>query len=568
MKKGLIIGLIILAIIIIGVVVFILLRKRRKNKLINGVNELEIKKNQLDSLPVLTEIAKIEDIAKSEQLEEKVKDFKERYKVLKEDRLKKINDQLVGLDEFITNRDIKGYYDSYANIEQELFEIEEGMNQILVEIDDIASYEEKYRDIVTKLKSRFRTLEKVYENKETSFGEIKKAVKMQLENVERRFVDFDDVMEEKLYNEVVLVVKSLDTMIDHLGIVMDELPDILLILNDLIPGRIEDLKVEYDKMVEEQYPVSYLDFPNNIEKIEKRCSDILDRAKVLNITDSLFDLKVILDYLDGLFKDLETERNARKEFESNNELYVERFKKIETALKDIYKQMDDIKDMYGLKESDLEVIDNLNLKVSSLNKDYKKMMREVKKCKSSYLKINIDFNNIITRLDRLSDEVDKAIRSLGSMYDDEVRAREEVHNMNELLINCKGKIREYRLPIIHDDYLVDVSEASEALDVVRKELEEKPIIIKTLNLRVETALDLTFKLNKKTNDMIKYAYFTELMIVYGNKYKKEKNLSSDISKAELLYSKGDYQESYNLCLNMVDKIEYGLSKKIKKICSE
>ena len=79
MSKGLIIVLIILAIIVLGVVVFMFLMKRRKNKLINGVNELEIRKNQLDSLPVLAELAKIEEIAKSEQLEEKIRDFKERY---------------------------------------------------------------------------------------------------------------------------------------------------------------------------------------------------------------------------------------------------------------------------------------------------------------------------------------------------------------------------------------------------------------------------------------------------------------------------------------------------------
>ena len=568
MSKGLIIVLIILAIIVLGVVVFMFLMKRRKNKLINGVNELEIRKNQLDSLPVLAELAKIEEIAKSEQLEEKIRDFKERYHILKDERLKNVNEKLVGLDEMIAVRDIKGYYDSYEEIDQELYEIEEGMNQILAEIEDIASYEEKYRDIVTKLKTRYRTLEKIYENKETSFGEIKKAIKMQLENIERRFTDFDVVMEEKLYNEVVLVVKSLDAMIDHLGIVMDELPDILLILEDLIPGRIEDLKIEYDKMVEEAYPVGYLNFEQNIEKIEKRCSDILDRAKVLNISDSLFDLKTILSYLDGLFKDLENERNARKEFESNNELFAQRFKKINDAIKDVYNQMDDIKDMYGLKESDLEVIDNLSLKVSSLNKDYKKILREVKKGKYSYLKTNIDFNELINYLDRLSDEADKSIRSLGSMYEDEVRAREEVRNMNDLLIKCRSRIREYRLPIIHDDYSVSVSEAEDALLEVKKELEAKPIIIKTLNMRLETALDLVFKLNKQTEDIIKYAYFTELMIVYGNKYSDKKDISADISKAELLYSKGDYKGSYDLCLKMVDKIESGASKKINKICKD
>ncbi len=375
MKKILIIVLIIIFIIALGVFLFIFLRRRKKNKLISGINDLEYKKNELESLPVLTELAKIEEIAKSEQLEEKVTDFKERYSDAKE-RLTKITDKLVALDEYVSNREFNEYYEKYSEVESELYEVEEELNRILEEIEDIASYEEKYRDIVTKLKVRYRTLEKVYANKEESFGDIKKVIKMQLENIEKRFADFDLVMEEKLYNEVILVVKSIDTMIDHLGIVMDELPDILLLLNDLIPGRIEDLQIEYDKMIEEGYPLEYLDFPQNIEKIEKHKNDIYDRAKVLNIDDSLFIAKTILEYLDGLFKDLEVERNAKKTFDLNNEEFEKRLKLVDTAIKDVYNQMDDIKSLYGLKESDLEVIDNLSLKTSSLNKDYKKLNNE------------------------------------------------------------------------------------------------------------------------------------------------------------------------------------------------
>ena len=59
-------------------------------------------------------------------------------------------------------------------------------------------------------------------------------------------------------------------------------------------------------------------------------------AKVLNITDSLFDLRTILEYLDGLFKDLEKEKSARREFDINNEAFSNKVKKLEKLFKDIY----------------------------------------------------------------------------------------------------------------------------------------------------------------------------------------------------------------------------------------
>ena len=50
MKKILIIILIVIFIIGLAIFLFFFLRKRKKNKLINGINELEFKKNELEGI--------------------------------------------------------------------------------------------------------------------------------------------------------------------------------------------------------------------------------------------------------------------------------------------------------------------------------------------------------------------------------------------------------------------------------------------------------------------------------------------------------------------------------------
>ena len=553
--------------LVLGLLTIKLMRSYQSKKLLDGVNNLEIRKNNLESLPVMVELSKIEDIAKSEQLEERLNDFKERYQEIKETKLTKINNMIVDMDIVVEKRKVKEYHDKYADIEIELEEANYSLNKILEEINEIASYEEKYRDIVTKLKGKYRFLEKTFKEKESLFGDIKDVVAMQFENIEKRFNDFDTVMEQKLFIEVVLVVKSLDTMIDHLDIILKELPDILLLLNDLIPGRINDLKTEYEQMVADEYPLSYLHLEDNLASIEKRENDILDRAKVLNITDSLFDLRTILEYLDGLFKDLEKEKSARREFDINNEAFSNKVKKLEKLFKDIYSQLDDIKALYDLHEKDLEIIDEVNLKLSGVIKDYKHLLRDVKKCENSYLKVNITLNELSIRLNKVEEELDKALKTLGSMYDDEMRAREQLKDMRELLKKCKSNIRSYHLPIIHDNYFIEVSEAEEAIEEVVKELDNKPIVIKTLNMRVDTARDLVFKLHATTNEMIKYAYLTETLVVYGNRYRHNQDIDRGLSKVEMLYYRGDYQDSFELVLKVLELKNPDITKKVLKMCN-
>lgn len=563
-----IVYLIIAAAVIIFIVLSILIirkmRKKNRDKLVNKVNELEIKKNNLDSMPVMVELGKIEDIAKSEQLEEKISEFKVRYQEIKEVRLKKVNDLIVDLDVSIEKKNIKEYMDTYSDASIALDEAEYSINNILEEINEIASYEEKYRDIITKLKAKYRYLEHIYTEKESMFGDLKKVIKMQFENIAKRFNDFDKVMDEKLYNEIVLVVKSIDTMIDNLDVVIKEVPDILLLLNDLIPGRIKELKEEYGKMVEEGYPLGYLNFDNNINDIEKRENDILTRAKVLNINDSLFDLRTILEYLDSLFRDLDEEKEAKTKFDGLDSAFLERSKKIEGVVKDIYAQLDDIKAMYHLNEKDLEIIDQLNLKLSAIIKEHKKLYRNIKKGTDSYKKHNITINELMYKLNNISDDFDDALRTLGSFYEDEKRAHEELKDMTELVKKCKNKVRNYKLPIIHDNYFVEMEEAIDAIEEVKKEIDNKPIIIKNLNTRVDTAKDLTFKLYATASDMVKYAYFSELLIVYGNKYRDNKDVNRGLSKAELLYYRGSYKESFNLLMKVIKVIDDDLVTKINK----
>ena len=282
------------------------------------------------------------------------------------------------------------------------------------------------------------------------FRDYKDSVKMQFENIAKRFKDFDTVMDEKLYNEVILVVNSLDAMIDNLDVIIKELPDIILLLEDLIPGRINDLNNEYFKMVEEGYPLKYLNLENNLLDIEKKENDIATRAKVLNITDSLFDLRTILEYLDSLFKDLDEEKKAKEKFDKLEEAYNNKEVKLNKIVRDIYDELDDIKALYHLNEKDLDIIDKLNLKLSVIIKEHKKLLREIKKQNDSYKKHNITINDLMGRINGVSLEFEEALHTLGSFYEDEMRAHEELKNMHELLKKCREKVRNAHLPIIYE----------------------------------------------------------------------------------------------------------------------
>ena len=77
-KKIILISLIIVFLIIL-IVSIILSKKNKRKKMQKKVTNLDIIKNDVLSLPLLAEIEKVSNLAKGEQLEEKINNYKKIY---------------------------------------------------------------------------------------------------------------------------------------------------------------------------------------------------------------------------------------------------------------------------------------------------------------------------------------------------------------------------------------------------------------------------------------------------------------------------------------------------------
>lgn len=563
-KKLIIISSCILLIIIV-VFIVIILNKNKKKQMRKKINNLDVIKNDILSLPLLSEIEKVSSLTKGEQLEEKINNYKKVYEDLKTNSFKKIEDMILELD-FLVQEKPKDFNYKYSLIELELYKNRYLINHILEELKELTSYEDKYRGLIVKLKNKYRIINREYESNKDLYGVLTDTIDMQFENIEKRFQDFEIVINENLYNEVVLVVRSLENMIDHMGAIILELPDILVLLNDLIPSRIKELEVLRTSIQEEGFTLTFMNLDYNLAEIEKIENDIVDRSKVLNIDNSLIELKTILEFLDSLFKDIEKEKVYKKDFDTSSYSFDQRLSNLKNTLRDIYKQLDDIKVMYGLNDEDLKDLETISLNYNDLVKEYKALIRKVKKQEFSYGKINVYLSELSGNLKLLEDNLDLTLKNLGSMQDDEERARDQLEEVQELLKICKRQIQSVKIPVVANNYFVELSEANEAILEIIKELAKKPIVIKTLNTRVDTARDLVFKLYNTTKNIIKNAYISENLIVYANRYRSSSSdVMKNLNKAEVMFYKGNYEGSLKLVLDLLDKLEPGFKTKINSI---
>ena len=553
----------ILIVIILIIVLIVVLKRKRKNYYLKLCKNLGTEKNLIGSTPVLLELSKLEPIIKNEKMEEKYQKWQDEFAYIKDEELPKIDDLLIELDTLIDKKEYNLAKSKISKCEIGLYKAKERANYLLDQIKEITLSEEKYRNIITKLKTKYRELNKEYQDHKNLYEEMAEAIELQLENIEKRFLEFETAMDQNQYTDVVHIVKALDTMIEHMEIVISEVPDLLLMCKQMIPKRIKEIEDTKEKMESDGYPLDFLSIDDNMAEAKKNVSVILDRIKVLNLEDCMFELKTILDYLDSIFVAFEKERLSRKVYEEASKDFEKKLNKTVKLVTDIYEQLDDIENMYDLNKEDVKIIDEVNKDLIVINDDHHKMLEKVKNKATPYSSVNDEVEKLSNRLKQVESTLDIALKSLGNMYEDEQRAREQLEEIERLLKECKEKMREYKLPVIEDRYFVELSEANEAILEVIKELSKKPIAIKTLNTRVDTARDLVLKLYNTTVSMIKTAKMSEMAIVYGNRYiPLHEDIEEGINRARNLFFKGDYTSSLKVSVDTIKLVDDNFERKL------
>ena len=157
----LIIGSAVVIALVIVIIILHFIRQFEMKYYKDRIKNLEMQRNIVASTPVLLELSKVEPIIKNDKMEEKYNKWQDDFIQLKENRLTLIDDMLIDLDVFIDNRDYKSCGYRMAKVEMEIYKVREAADHLLNEIRDITLSEEKYRSIVTKLKTKYRSLNKL-----------------------------------------------------------------------------------------------------------------------------------------------------------------------------------------------------------------------------------------------------------------------------------------------------------------------------------------------------------------------------------------------------------------------
>ena len=548
---------------IIIVIVLLVISNKTKKKYLAQINELERQKNLVISAGILSELNKVESLINNDDLRKKYESWQKRFNEIKNDDIPKITDLINEVQEYFETKDYANLKASIIKTEMDLNYLQTKSGILLDEIKEITLSEERNRDKITKLKAEYRNVLTTYKEDPESYSKIKTPLELQFENVDKLFASFENAMDKNAYTEAPKIVKAIDDIVSNLNEIINETKTICLYGENLIPKKIEDIKLIYKKMVQSGYNLDYLNIEYNIEEANKKIIDIFQRLNVLDVEDSIFELKTMHDYFDSLYNDFENEKVSKRLFDDYMRSIGIKLSKLEKISQELFKKVDELKYSYDLTDEEVASIIEIKDNIIDNHNSYDHIIDIFRNKTLAYSKLASEMENINNKLLKNEEKLNHTLETLSSLKDYELRAKEKITEIEEILKDCKLKAREYKLPVVPKNYYVEFAEASLAIKEMISELEKRPISIKVLNMRVDTARDLVLKVYNTINETTKTAKMAEMAIVYGNRYRVvNKDVDFGLTKAENSFYKGNYKICLEQAISAINIVEPGIHHKL------
>jgi septation ring formation regulator len=535
-----------------------------KKKYFKEMDRLEAWKIDLFNRPILDEMSKVKQLNMTGQTEELFEGWRNQWDDIITVKLPDLEEMLFDAEEYIDKYRFNKAKAVQQEIKDKLQSTENEINQIVEELHELVGSEEKNRTEIEQLKELYRETKKTLLAHRHSFGKSEKYLEAQLEDVTKKFHEFDEKTDHGNYLEARELVLGIHDQLVKVKNNMDTIPQLLIECQSLIPAQLSDILEGYREMTEKGYYLSHIQLENEIESLQEKLVEYLALIEETKIEEALEGIGEVKERIDILFDLLEKEVNA-KHFIMQNE------KGLSGLLSSVLEEHDHlsnevkhVQESYHLTESDFEIQRHLEKQLATVTKHYEILMEKININETALTVLCEELKEIKMHIEMIQEEQENFALKLQALRKDEFEARETLRDLTKKVGETIRLVSKSNIPGLPEDYKYLLEDTNESIQNVKFQLQEKPLNVSALNQYLEIAVLTVEKLSNTTVELIENVMLAEKAIQYGNRYRSQyPSVAKVLSDAENAFRHFEYQEALEQAAASLESIDPGVLKKIK-----
>lgn len=539
-------------VVVLGVLFFLLYHfVISRNRVKHQVRELQKKYSYLDALLIGQDsqyIHRLEIISRTNLLYvDKHEKFSRRFKEIYENDDKFAESMIRQLNALINNKQYKNIKSVIIDAKKAMSIFEEKANTLDNDLYVLIKPEEDSRQSILKLKENFRRVKQTFYANSSNLDLVSASINQVCDKLDQMFVDFETHIESAEYDEAQALLPTIGKVVSALESALSQLPNLCILVNTVIPEKIENLKKNYDEVESLGLPLFNLSFQMRLGEWNTDLAVIRTKLTKLEIANIMESLDVLQSEIEEVQYQLNGEQSAKKYFEENNQIIYNKVIELEKVFLKICSLLPDVFNTYVVTEDHKEKIEDLKQSMNTLG--------TVKQSLDNYVHsaLKQPFSSLKNKLDELSEQYEKAKEGIGEFkeYVDFLKnSSEEAYTLVFVyyyrLKQVESLLREIDLAFFSQQYKVRIEDCYDLLNEIDKAVKVQPIAVDEINEKVDilkmTANALFDEIENKFREM----QLAESVVVYAN---RDRNHQDDVHQQlcilEEAFNRGEFVKTYH-----------------------
>ena len=532
-----------------GVLLYIFVFSRNAYK--KQIRDLERKYSYFDALLMGQDsqyIHHLEIVSRNNLLYvEKYNTYYKKFKEVFENDDKFAESMIKQLNSLVASNQYKNIKMVIADARKAIGIFEESVNTLDAELYEIIKPEEDARQAILKLKENYRRVKQIFYSNSNDLELVAVSFSKVFEKLDTSFVEFEEHIESAEYEEANELLPVITKVIAALESALTQLPNLCIMVQSVVPEKIETLTNDYNAVEKKGVPLFNLSFRHKTEEWNRTLDELKKQLINLQTAGVMERINQITDEIEKTRSLLNTEVDDKTVFEDAADKLYKAAINLEKEFLKVCSLLPEVEKIYVVSDEQKQHIEELKEAVNKMGgskrtldnfihsgtkQPYSILRKKLEELQADYDVAEKGINDYKTYLDSLRTSCEEAY-SLVFVYYYRCKQSESI-------------LRDIGIDSFAEQYSGQVDTCYELLNDIDSNLKVQPIDVALVNDKVEQLKNVANRLFDEVENKYREEQLAESAIVYANRDRNHQaDVHQQLSVLEDQFFSGEFVKVYH-----------------------
>ena len=532
-----------------GVLLYIFVFSRNAYK--KQIRDLERKYSYFDALLMGQDsqyIHHLEIVSRTNLLYvEKYNTYYKKFKEVFENDDKFAESMIKQLNSLVASNQYKNIKMVIADARKAISIFEESVNSLDAELYEIIKPEEDARQAILKLKENYRRVKQIFYSNSNDLELVAVSFSKVFEKLDTSFVEFEEHIESAEYEEANELLPVITKVIAALENALTQLPNLCIMVQSVVPEKIEALTNDYNAVEKKGVPLFNLSFRHKTEEWNRTLDELKKQLINLQTAGVMERINQITDEIEKTRSLLNTEVDDKTVFEDAADKLYKAAINLEKEFLKVCSLLPEVEKIYVVSDEQKQHIEELKEAVNKMGGSKRTLDNFI------HSGTKQPYSILRKKLEELQADYDVAEKGINDYktYLDSLRTScEEAYSLVFVdYYRCKQSesiLRDIGIDSFAEQYSGQVDTCYELLNDIDSNLKVQPIDVALVNDKVEQLKNVANRLFDEVENKYREEQLAESAIVYANRDRNHQaDVHQQLSVLEDQFFSGEFVKVYH-----------------------